>query len=178
MDRNQYKNIIIVGEKDCFISMHYTSPRANDIIRLTYNNLPATTGRITTGTVNELAIINKYLSLIYRSKGDNKCYFAIGNKLYRNINAGTYKTWVKTGATSSGKPLDKEELLQWTIFLSLYKALFDSVDFKPLSYYGMKNPKYNIDLMNYNKELINNAYKYLKEKKEALLENSLDNILK
>jgi hypothetical protein len=175
---NQYRNIIIVGEKDNFISMHYSSPKENDVSFMTYDELPATIGRVMTGTVNELAIINKYLSFIYKNKIDAKCYFAIGNKLYRSINAGTYKNWVKTGKTAAGNPLDKEELLQWTIFMNLYRTLFDVVDFKPLSYYSMKNPKYNVDLMNYNKELINNAYIYLEERKEALLENSLDDILK
>ena len=177
MNREQYKNIIIVGDKDTFISMHYNNTK-QPVTRLTYNNLPATTGRIQTGTVNELAIINKYLAIIFNSEGNNKCYFAIGTKLHRVINAGTYKNWVKTGKTAAGKPIDKEELWQWTIFLSLYKALFDTVDFKPLSYYSMKNPKYNIELMNHNKELINSAYEYINNKKNDLLENSLDNLLK
>ena len=43
------------------------------------------------------------------------------------------------------KNFDKDELYQWTIFASLYKELFNEIDFKPLSYYGMKSFKYNVN---------------------------------
>ena len=81
------------------------------------------------------------------------------------IKSGTYKNWVKTGMTAGGKPIDKTELYYWTIFASLYKELFQDVDFKPLSYYSMKTVKYNVQQMQFTKELINKAYEYVQENK-------------
>ena len=100
-------------------------------------------------------------------------YFAIPNNISKSIKAGTYKSWIKTGKTASGKQLDKEELCQWIIFASLYKELFNDVDFKPLSYYAMKNVKYNVKQMEFTKDLINRAHVYLEKNKEK---NLFDNI--
>jgi hypothetical protein len=104
-------------------------------------------------------------------------YFIVPNNICKAIKSGTYKNWVKTGKTSGGKPIDKIELYHWTIFASLYKDLFQDVDFKPLSYYSMKNIIYNIKQMQFTKELINKAYEYVQENKDKKLLNTLDDIL-
>ena len=60
---------------------------------------------------------------------------------------------------------------------SLYKELFQDVDFKPLSYYSMKTVKYNVQQMQFTKELINKAYEYVQENKNKNIIKSLDDIL-
>jgi hypothetical protein len=170
-----YKNVIIVGEKDTFISMTYEN-MYKPITYMKYNELPCS-GTNMASNVNALAIINKHLAEIYKDRGTNMHYFIVPNNICKAIKAGTYKNWVKTGKTASGKALDKTELYYWTIFASLYKELFQDIDFKPLSYYSMKNVKYNVKQMQFTKELINKAYEYVQNNKDKKLLKTLDDIL-
>ena len=172
-----YKNVIIVGEKDTFVSMTYEN-MYKPITYMKYNNLPCK-GISMASNVNALAVINKYLGEIYKdkSKENNMHYFVVPNNVCKAIKAGTYKNWVKTGKTAGGNPIDKTELYYWTIFASLYSKLFTDVDFKPLSYYSMKNVKYNVKQMQFTKELINKAYEYVHENKNNNLLNSLEDLL-
>ena len=171
----EYKNIIIVGEKDTFVSMTFENMH-KPICYMKYNKLPCKGGNMASN-VNSLAIINKYLGEIYKNKGTNMHYFIVPNNICKMIKSGTYKNWVKTGMTAGGKPIDKTELYYWTIFASLYKELFQDVDFKPLSYYSMKTVKYNVQQMQFTKELINKAYEYVQENKNKNIIKSLDDIL-
>ena len=118
-----YKNVIIVGEKDTFISMTYEN-MYKSITYMKYNNLPCK-GINMASNINALAIINKYLGEIYKdkSKENNMHYFVVPNNICKAIKAGTYKNWVKTGKTAGGNPIDKTELYYWTIFASLYSKL-------------------------------------------------------
>ncbi len=170
-----YKNVIVVGEKDQFISMTYEN-MYKPITYMKYNKLPCK-GTNMASNINALAIINKYLGEIYKNKESNMHYFIIPNNICKAIKAGTYKNWIKTGKTASGKQIDQIELYYWTIFASLYKELFTEVDFKPLSYYSMKNVKYNVQQMQFTKELINKAYEYLHDQKDKKLFDTLEDIL-
>ena len=171
-----YKNIIIVGEHNTFISMTYEN-MYKPITYMNYNNLPCK-GINCASNINALAIINKYLGEIYKSPEKlNRYYFIIPNNICKMIKAGTYKNWIKTGMTVSGKQIDQIELYHWTIFASLYKELFTEVDFKPLSYYSMKNVKYNLQQMQFTKQLINTAYAYVQDKKQKDLTKTLDELL-
>ena len=170
-----YKNVIIVGEKDTFISMTYEN-MYKPITYMKYNELPCK-GTNMASNINALAIINKHLGEIYNNREGNMHYFVVPNNICKAIKAGTYKNWVKTGKTAGGKPIDKVELYYWTIFASLYKELFQDVDFKPLSYYSMKNVKYNVKQMQFTKELINKAYEYVQKNKDKNILNSLEDLL-
>ena len=171
----EYRNVIIVGEKTNFIAMSYE----NMYKSVAYKKFDKfeNKGKNNTDTVNSLIIINKYLSEIYNSNEFNPHYFVVPNKICNAIKNGTYKNWIKTGKTVSGKALEQDELYQWIIFASLYKELFNSINFKPLSYYNMKNVKYNIQQMNFTKELINKAYSYLDKNKNKNFMDSLSDIL-
>jgi hypothetical protein len=171
----EYRNVIIVGEKTNFVVMSYE----NIYKPVTYKrfNKFDNQGKNNTDTVNSLIIINKYLSEIYNSDESNPHYFVVPNKICTAIKNGTYKNWIKTGKTASGKTLEQDELYQWVIFASLYKELFNAINFKPLSYYNMKNIKYNIQQMNFTKELINKAYSYLERNKNKNFMDSLSDIL-
>ena len=170
-----YRNVIIVGSKTDYIAISYENIKSPVVYRK-FNKF-SNMGKNNTDTVNSLSVINKYLSEIYNSKESSPHYFAVPNKICTAIKNGSYKQWIKTGKTASGVALDKEELYQWTIFSTLYKELFNEINFKPLSYYNMKNVKYNKEQMAFTKELINKAYKYIEENKNNNLIDSLDSIL-
>ena len=174
-----YRNIIIVGEKTNFVSMTFKNIYS-PIRWAKYSNLKSA-GQNNTNTINGLSIINRYMAEIYNYKkktGESRNhYFAVPNNISKSIKAGTYKSWIKTGKTASGKQLEKEELYQWIIFASLYKELFNDVDFKPLSYYAMKNAKYNVKQMEFTKDLINRAHKYLEKNKEKNLFDDIAGLL-
>ena len=172
----EYKNIIIVGEKNNFVSMTFENMH-KPITYMNYNKLPCQGNNIASN-VNALAIINKYLGEIYKCPDKiNRYYFIVPNNICKMIKSGTYKNWIKTGQTVSGKPIDKVELYHWVIFASLYRELFTEIDFKPLSYYSMKNIKYNLQQMQFTKKLINTAYEYLQKKKDKNLLKTLDELL-
>lgn len=171
----KYRNVIIVGERTNYIAM--TFENINKPISYIRFNKFSNSGNQNSTTINSLSIINKFLGEIYNSNESSQHYFVVPNKICTAIKNGTYKNWIKTGKTASGKELNKEELYQWTIFASLYKELFNEINFKPLSYYSMKNVKYNVQQMNFTKELINKAYKYLEKNKEKNLFDNLDNLL-
>ena len=168
----RYKNLLIVGDKTHYIAM--TFENIYKPIQYKYFDNFSNKGQYTTDTVNTLIVLNRYLAEIYKDKGDNMHYIVIGNKVARTISNGSYKLWVKTGQTSTGKVLDKEELLQWTIFNSLYKELSDVINIKAESYYAMKNVKYNKEFMAFTKELLNKAHKYIDNKKENDLSDICD----
>lgn len=174
-----YRNILIVGEKTNFVSMTFEN-MDTPVKVCVYPNLMSE-GKNNTNTVNSLSIINRYLAEIYKNRNDNERnvhYFVIPNNISKSIKSGTYKNWIKTGRTNTGYVLDKDELYQWTIFASLYKELFNEIDFKPLSYYGMKSFKYNVKQMMFTKELINKAYQIMEERKTNSLQSSLEDLLR
>ena len=160
----QYKNLLIVGDKTNYVAISFEN--IYKPVKYKYFDNFSNKGQYTTDTINTLIVLNKYLSEIYKNKGDNMHYIVIGNKVARTISNGSYKLWVRTGKTASGKELDKEELLQWTIFNSLYKELSDVINIKAESYYAMKNVKYNKEHMAFTKELLNKAHKFIEKKKE------------
>ena len=171
----QYRNVIIVGEKTNYVTM--TFEHMNKPISYIKFNKFSNAGNNNSTTINSLSIINKFLGEIYNSNESNPHYFIIPNKICTAIKNGTYKNWIKTGKTISGKELNKEELYQWTIFASLYKELFNEINFKPLSYYAMKNVKYNVKQMEFTKDLINRAYEYLEKNKEKNLFDDIADLL-
>ena len=160
----QYKNLLIVGDKTNYVAISFENMYKP--VKYKYFNNFSNKGQYTTDTINTLIVLNKYLSEIYKNKEDNIHYLVLSNKISRSINNGSYKLWVRTGKTASGKELDKEELLQWTIFNSLYKELSDVINIKAESYYAMKNVKYNKEFMAFTKELLNKAHKFIEKKKE------------
>ncbi len=171
----EYRNVIIVGEKTNYVAMSFEY--INKPVTYRKFNEFSNKGQNNTTTVNSLIVINKYLAEIYKSNESGPHYFVIPNKICTAIKNGTYKNWIKTGKTASGKTLDKDELYQWIVFASLYKELFNVINFKPLSYYNMKTVKYNVQQMNFTKELINKAYKYLEKYKSENFFDSLSDIL-
>ena len=171
----KYKNVIIVGEKTNYVVMSFENIY-KPISYVKFDNFE-NRGKNNTTTVNSLSIINKYLAEIYNSDESNNHYFVVPNKICTAIKNGTYKNWIKTGKTVSGKTLEKDELYQWTIFASLYKELFNVINFKPLSYYNMKTVKYNVQQMQFTKELINKAHAYLDKNKSENFFDSLSDIL-
>ncbi len=169
-----YRNVIICGEQNVFVSMFYEYMNT-PVKYVKYSNMSH--GGVNSTAINSLKIINKFLAQIYKSNEASPHYFVIPSGIYKAIINGTYKNWVKTGKTASGRQLTQDELCQWTIFASLYKALFNEINFKPLSYYSMKNPKYNVDQMKYTKSLINKAYEYIDKNKNNNFIDTLEDLL-
>lgn len=175
----QYRNVIIVGEHTNYVSASFENANDKPVFRK-YNNLPLA-GTNATTNINALSIINKYLLEIVQDKRKNgkstMHYFIVPVRICKMIKDGTYKNWIKTGKTLSGKPVDEIELRYWTMFSSLYKELFEDVVFKPVTAYSSDkiNKAYNHSV--FIKKVLDELYKQLDKNKEDNLFDSLDDIL-
>lgn len=173
--KNEFKNVIILGELDYFIVTRFGADNDSNYKAYEYNDeiLPISQNEDGASTINALHVINNVLEEIDNLKAANGgvlkevCYFAIPDKINTAINRGTYKGWIKNhGFASSGKKYSNTEIEEWLRFDLLYKKLFSDVNFRGIAYFSMSKPKYNIDNVNKNKRLIRLMKKKIEEHKE------------
>ena len=177
--KNNLRNILLINEGESYLSA--TFENINDIPDFKqYNNLPLK-GCGAAPNVNTLSIVNKFLIQILQEKVNNGStgmhYIIIPARLCKAIKDGTFKGWVSTGTTISGKPIEENELKQWRLFTALYKELFECIAFKPISIYSASNNGKQYAQSMFIKQVIDEMYEYINLNKEEELYNSLESIL-
>ena len=104
------------------------------------------------------------------------CYITIPDKLYKAIQKGTYKSWLKNdGTAKTGLVYPKKEINEWIKFSNLYSNLFLDINFRNLTYYSMSNPRYDIDNVNKHKYLIKQMRQQIEKHKTEFLDEILKN---
>lgn len=163
---NLYENTIIVGEQDHVILSHYAyidKEACNNInvktLEYKSNCLPAHNREMNATTINVLYVINKLLERIKENKEQGiepKSLYSITipDKIYKTINRGLYKSWIRSTREDLTDSI-KLETLEWKKFAILYKELFLDIMFKGTSYYSTNTePKFNIEYMEITKNII------------------------
>lgn len=179
--KNNYKNIIVLGELDYVLSAHFGSTKDKaTVLEYTPKLLPLQQNDNGASNINCLHVVNNMLEKIVELKNEcngileETCYITIPDKLYKAIQKGTYKNWIKNdGVANSGLIYPEEEMNEWSRFTSLYSHLFLDINFRNMTYYSMSNPRYNIDNVNRHKYLI----KQMKNHIEMHRKQTLDTIL-
>lgn len=180
--RNEFKNVIINGELGCILLAYFNSVKDKaTVLKYGENSLPFNRNDNGATNNNTLYVLNNVLNKIAQMKIKNDgilndtCYITIPDKLYKSIQKGTYKNWIKNnGKASSGLIYSKEEIEEWKKFSALYSQLFLDVNFRSLTYYAMSNPRYDIDNVNKHKYLIREMKTYLEEEKTKGIEHLLN----
>lgn len=166
---SKLNNIVVVGKKDAIIAVNFeecndSAPNClyykSDKLPLDHNTKGAT-------TLNSLYVVNEFLKQIkmLRQAGavNGVHYFVIPDVLHDRVSKGTFKNWVLKGEYRNGKSIDKQELELWADFTRLYKDLFDVVEFRALSLYNMKKPKFNIEQVKYTNDVISQCWDLIAE---------------
>lgn len=177
---NTFNNIVIVSNKDIVIGTHFNNT-TTETKETTYvfadNKLPLTRNERGANTTNTLHIINKYLRSIIKLNqqestiiNTNISNIIIPDDLYDYISKGTYKGWLKTKSYRDGRPIQSNMLETWEEFSKLYKEVFLDVEFKKLSIYKQKQPKYDIELITKVNAIIEACNKHIKEREEDLFD--------
>ena len=178
---NKLNNVIVVGKKDYIIAVNFSdfNDKKPDCVYYSGDKLPKQSDDQGSTAINSLYVVINYLNKIkaevLSGRLDKVCYMVIPNILYDTISKGTYKNWVLTGGYfNSEKEMDKLELQLWSKFLELYKELFSYVEFKKLSLYSMKKPKFNVNHIKYVNNVIGQCWElieiYERQKLEAILD--------
>lgn len=178
---NKYKNIIIYGELDYILSANFEGVKDKArVLEYTSKSLPFDRNDNGATNMNALYVLNNTLEQLLELKNEKNgvlnetSYITIPDKLYKSIQKGTYKNWIKNdGKATSGLIYPKKEIEEWSRFTSLYSHLFLDINFRNMTYYAMSNPRYDIDNVNKHKYLI----KQMKEQVEKHKNNSFDEIL-
>ena len=180
--KNVYKNVIVMGELDYILSANFTDKDKARVLEYTSNILPINRNENGASNINCLHVVNNILEEIYELKKNNNdkldetCYITIPDKLYKAIQKGTYKNWIKNdGVASSGLTYPEDEINEWVRFTSLYSNLFLDINFRNITYYSMSNPRYNIDVVNRHKYLIKQMRNKIEEHKHEELNSILEN---
>lgn len=167
---SKLNNVVIVGKKDYIIAVSFENFNDKSPECLYYsneNNLPIKDEDDKSATaLNSLYVICDYLEEIQKIKATRKqvSYIVVPNIIYDKISKGTYKNWVLTGGyLNSDKQINKLELALWTRFLQLYNDLFSIVEFKPLSLYNMKSPKFNASHVKYVNNFIKQCWALIEQ---------------
>lgn len=158
---SKLNNVVIVGKKDYVIAVNFKdiNDKQPSCIYYTGEKLPIPDEEQQGATaINSLYVVCNYLEEIQKNKKSLKqvCYVVVPNIVYDKISKGTYKNWVLTGGyVNSDNEINPLELAMWSRFLELYNDLFNLVEFKPMSMYNIKNPKFNAKHVKY----VNNVIK-------------------
>lgn len=178
--KNHFKNVIVLGELDYVLSANFDNKEKATVLEYTSRILPLTQSDNGATNINCLHVVNNVLEKIVELKNESNgvihdtCYITIPDKLYKAIQKGTYKNWIKNdGVANSGLVYTEEEMDEWSRFASLYSHLFMDINFRSLTYYSMSNPRYNIDNVNRHKYLI----KQMRTQVETYRKEMLDTIL-
>lgn len=168
-DLRNYKNIIFSGSVNNILVANYSLEYIREYnipnnVRK-FNKLPIMSDEYLPEKVielNSLFVLNKYLKRIKQLKESEEnnnqsnviCNIILKDKLYDKITKGTYKYWIKEKITSSGKAIDKKELELWEDFKCSYKEVFEDVKFSNINKFkGEKTPKYNIESVEFVREI-------------------------
>lgn len=185
---NLYENSIIIGEQDYVLLSHFSYVDDNIVdnnnvevktLKYSADCLPAHKETNVT-TINILYVLNNLLKTIKSNKDkgikSTSLYsIAIPDKVYKIINKGLYKSWIRN---LDNKDKSMEYLLeteQWYIFANLYKELFLDISFKGISYYANIEPKFNVKYMNLTKQIIERMKTNINREKDKKI---LDLVLK
>lgn len=179
--KNEFKNVIINGELGCVLLAHFNNVKDKaTVLKYGENSLPFDRNENGATNNNTLYVLNSILNKILKMKQENNnvlndtCYITIPDKLYKSIQKGTYKNWIKNGGkASSGLMYSKAEIDEWKKFSDLYSKLFLDVNFRSITYYAMSNPRYDIDNVNKHKYLIREMKKHLEEEKSKGIDDIL-----
>ena len=178
---NKLNNVIIVGKKDYIIAVNFNdfNDKRPDCVYYNGTKLPKNSEEQGATAINSLYVINNYLSKIKSEvlggRMDQVAYVVVPDIVYDKISKGTYKNWVlKGGYVNSDKEMDKLELQLWTKFLELYNELFAFVEFKRLSMYNLKKPKFNANHVKYVNNVIGQCWDLIAVHENQKLEAILD----
>lgn len=178
---NKLNNVIIVGKKDYIIAVNFNdvNDKRPDCVYYNGAKLPKQSDEQGATAINSLYVINNYLSKIKSEvlggRMDQVAYVVVPDIVYDKISKGTYKNWVlKGGYVNSDKEMDALELKLWTNFLGLYSELFAFVEFKRLSLYNLKKPKFNVNHVKYVNNVIGQCWELIAEHENKKLEAILD----
>lgn len=178
--KNEFKNVIVYGELDYILSANFDEVKDKaKVLEYTANLLPIDQNDNGSTNTNCLYVVNNMLEKILNFKAENNnnlnetCYITIPDKLYKAIQRGTYKTWIKNdGHASTGYAYAPREIEEWIRFTNLYSSLFLDINFRSMTYYTMSNPRYHIDNVNRHKYLIKQMRNQVEKHKQNML-NSL-----
>lgn len=183
---SKLNNVVVVGKKDYVIAVNfdsYTDKRPNCVY---YNGtkLPFDNEFAGATVVNSLYVVMNYLEKIKTEVKNaeitgeevNSIYYVtIPDILYDKISKGTYKNWVlKKSYVNSEREINQLELQLWTQFLNLYKEIFEYVEFKRLSLYNIKKPKFNVNHIRYVNNVITQCWELIAQHENKKLEAILD----
>ena len=178
---NKFNNVIVVGKKDYVIAVNFNdyNDRTPDCVYYNKTKLPFKYENDFATGLNSLYVIVSYLDKIktevLTGKLNQVSYIVVPDVIYDKINKGTYKNWVlKGGYVNSKKEMDKLELQLWERFLSLYNEIFAYVEFKRLSLYNMKKPKFNVQHVRYVNNVIKQCWELIAQHEDVELNTVLD----
>lgn len=178
---NKLNNIVIVGKKDYIIAVNFNdfNDKRPDCVYYNGSKLPKQNEEQGATALNSLYVIINYLNKIKIEVANNRMdqvsYIVVPDIVYDKISKGTYKNWVlKGGYVNSNKAMDQLELQLWTSFLNLYNELFAYVEFKRLSLYNLKKPKYNVNHIKYVNNVIEQCWNLIAVHENQRLEAILD----
>lgn len=175
------KNVIIYGELDYVLTANFNSAKEKaKVLEYTAKMLPMQQNENGATAINCLHVLNNILADIQKLKANNEingvCYITIPDKLYKAIQKGTYKSWLKNdGTAKTGLVYPKKEINEWIKFSNLYSNLFLDINFRNLTYYSMSNPRYDIDNVNKHKYLIKQMRQQIEKHKTEFLDEILKN---
>jgi hypothetical protein len=178
---NKLNNIVVVGKKDYIIAVNFCdfNDKKPDCVYYSEDKLPKNSTDQGSTAINSLYVVINYLTKIKaqieNKEASNVSYVVVPDILYDKISKGTYKNWVLAGGyLNSEKEIDQLELQLWTKFLHLYKDLFAYVEFKRLSLYNVKKPKFNVNHVKYVNNVIGQCWELIsiheKEQLNAILD--------
>lgn len=165
---NKLNNIIVVGKKDYIVAVNFNdfNDKKPNCVYYSGEKLPKQSDDQGSTAINSLYVVLNYLSKLKKEVLNGNLnqvsYITVPDIVYDKIAKGTYKNWVlKGGYVNSKKEMDKLELQLWTKFLELYKDLFAYVEFKRLSLYNLKKPKFNINHVKYVNNVIEQCWELI-----------------
>lgn len=179
--KNNFKNVIVLGELDYVLSANFDSTKDKaTVLEYTARLLPLNQNDNGASNINCLHVVNNILEKIVELKNENNgvleetCYITVPDKLYKAIQKGTYKNWIKNdGVANSGLVYPEAEMNEWSRFTSLYSHLFLDINFRNITYYAMSNPRYNVDNVNRHKYLISQMRKQIEIHNKQMLDTIL-----
>ena len=179
--KNNFKNVIVYGELDYVLSANFGEVKdKTTVLEYKARLLPLNQNDNGASNINCLHVVNNMLEKIVELKKESNgiledtCYITVPDKLYKAIQKGTYKNWIKKdGVASSGLVYPEAEINEWARFTSLYSHLFLDINFRNLTYYAMSNPRYNIDNVNRHKYLIKQMKMQVEKHRQEAFETIL-----
>lgn len=180
------QNTIITGENDMVYVASYNDKTMNKALnvsrsRYTEEKLPCSS-EVYAKDTNALYVVNKHLAKLAKvidMKLDNETiifYINVDDSLYSKIIKGTYKYWMQTGKTMTGKDLDIKEIKQWEEFSVLYSKVFTRVKFNSNRVFKYKDVKYNRSGVKVGAKIYEELRSLIKTAKKAKEENMLNSL--